>query len=218
MDGHRFDALTLRIAASRRGVFKALLAAAAGGVLGRAGEDRTEAAACRPVGSICTEDAACCSRRCGLKDRTGRRHCGCQSTADCPAPSNQCEEATCSGGVCSTRAKQNGIACNDGKTCTENDVCQDGVCRGTPKSCPVCKACSNGECRAVDSDARCAGSCVNGSCVNACLEVQALCDPISPTCCQVEPTECTYEANCRADQGEARCCRPIGARCGERCD
>jgi hypothetical protein len=71
VDGSRFDAMTLRIAASRRGALRALAAGAAAALLGR---DEAEAVVCRASGDICREHANCCSRLCSPKDATGRRH------------------------------------------------------------------------------------------------------------------------------------------------
>ncbi len=62
----------------------------------------------------------------------------------CPAP-DQCHDAgVCdpATGVCSNPSKANGVACNDGNGCTQNDTCQAGVCTsGAPLVCPAPDQC-----------------------------------------------------------------------------
>jgi hypothetical protein len=129
VDGSRFDALTLRLAVSRRGALRALVAAAGATLLGRLD---AEAAACRAPGSTCREHANCCSRLCGPKDATGRRRCQCQTAADCPTPANTCLKPTCTAGICSNPVQPDNAPCDDGDPCTGNDHCQAGICVGTP--------------------------------------------------------------------------------------
>jgi hypothetical protein len=82
MDDHRFDNLARHVAsaaATRRSAIKALLGAITGGALTLAGNRGSEAAACRPIGSVCREHANCCVKSCLpaslFQDRRAR--CGC---------------------------------------------------------------------------------------------------------------------------------------------
>src|SRR5205823_12085381 len=61
------------------------------------------------------------------------------------AAADQCHEAaTCdpTTGLCSSPAKPDGAACNDGNACTQTDTCQGGVCTGTnPVTCAAADQC-----------------------------------------------------------------------------
>jgi hypothetical protein len=150
----------------------------------------------------------------------------------CPVPAGPCLVAACAGGVCGTVPAPVGTACDDGDACTTGDVCTNGVCAGTPVVCAqACQACVGGRCQPIESDPDCPTGCCNGTCCAAhegcvegacqqvCLPVQGACDPVAPTCCDLGTLSiCSYEANCTANQEEARCCRPIGGQCADRCD
>lgn len=149
MDSDRFDRLTRDLAtrSSRRRVVRGIAASA----LALLGIERADARVCASPGALCREHATCCSGRCD-RDRSGRRRCQCQSVKDCPAPSGQCQVATCSDGVCGT-AIAVGQSCDDGDACTTNDVCQqNGTCVGSRVDCS-------------NLDTQCTqGVCVGGSC------------------------------------------------------
>jgi hypothetical protein len=121
MDDQCFDRLVQSLA--RPGTRRRLLAGFAAGALGAVGRHRAEAAACRPVGSVCREGANCCSRRCGDPDLAGRRYCRCQGAADCPAP-DACHAATCTAGVC-------------GVTATVDFATDPHHCGGCGRVCPT---------------------------------------------------------------------------------
>ncbi len=68
----------------------------------------------------------------------------------CPPPADDCHvQGTCNPktGKCSNPNAENGTSCNDGKACTKDDICTDGVCGGTPVTCtptnPSCKSTCN---------------------------------------------------------------------------
>jgi hypothetical protein len=44
----------------------------------------------------------------------------------------------------------NAAPCNDGDSCTVNDVCSGGGCTASPKVCSEGKICQNGECITVE--------------------------------------------------------------------
>ncbi len=188
MDGQRFDALT-RALAGRTSRRRAL--AVFLGAVGGGLVRSSASAAGQTAGALCNRNSQCASGVCGERDRAGRRRCQCVGAADCPAPANKCDRAVCQAGACTT---------------------------GTPKVCAPCKTCSDGSCVPLATDPRCDGVCSDGDCVSVCLPVQSACDPNTQNCCQDDVTECSYEANCTSGQGDARCCRPIGATCASRCD
>ena len=66
----------------------------------------------------------------------------CTGAADCLAMTDICNVGTCINGMCAkAEANENG-ACNDGKYCTENDVCQKGACvGGSSKFCSSLDSC-----------------------------------------------------------------------------
>jgi hypothetical protein len=83
----------------------------------------------------------------------------------CDQPPGPCFEAvgTCSGGGCSYAPKADGVTCDDGDACTENDACVAGACSGAPKACVTPPA---GHCASDMSFTSYAspGACVAGSC------------------------------------------------------
>jgi hypothetical protein len=131
MDGVRFDTFTRAFgtSGSRRRVLTGLVS----GALGLMGLRAADARRCSTAGEICREHANCCSGVCGEKDRTGRRRCQCASAADCPAPQNGCERATCEAGVCGIDGQ--------GPILLSNGTCATScVPTGTAANCP-CLAC-----------------------------------------------------------------------------
>ena len=48
--------------------------------------------------------------------------------------------------VCQTTPKNNGSACNTGNSCTIDETCQNGVCRGKTLTCDLNNQCRTGEC------------------------------------------------------------------------
>ncbi len=165
MDGSRFDSLTRAFA--EPGTRRRLLGGLVAGALGALGLRGTEAATCRAPGSVCREDANCCSKVCGPTNATGRRVCACPSPtvacngacvnpaafqsdpANCNAcgrrcPGAPCMSATCTGGTCGLTANPaaNGRSCDDGNSCTTGSTCLNGACQGgtTVSSSLTCPA------------------------------------------------------------------------------
>ena len=93
---------------------------------------------------------------------------------DCSDLDDQCVIGRCDEAIdqCVADNKENGISCNDGNPCTENDTCDTGVCSGTPKDCSSL----NTECTQ--------GTCSNGTCVSSPLNDGMACD--DGTFCQVD--------------------------------
>jgi hypothetical protein len=112
MDGSRFDALTKSL--TEPGTRRRLLAGVVATVLGAVGLRGAGAAACRPPGSVCRENANCCSAICKPKDRTGRRRCACSPPSlDCDG---QCLCGCFPGETCAT--------CSFARVCPPPTTCE----------------------------------------------------------------------------------------------
>jgi hypothetical protein len=91
-------------------------------------------------GDPCTTDT--CDPSTGMCQHTPLQGCTrCTNATQCPKPSNPCQQATCTGGVCGVAIRPNGTSCSDGNTCTSGDTCQNGVCLGTPVICALPQVC-----------------------------------------------------------------------------
>ncbi|MBI5538357.1 MAG: S8 family serine peptidase [Deltaproteobacteria bacterium] len=106
----------------------------------------------------------------------------------CPSD-NGCRETTACDtktGQCTGKAKPDGLLCDDKNSCTENDVCHQGVCQGQAKSCAPIDGC------------QLAGKCVNGFCNNPFAPDGTAC--AGGTClagkCQTAPASSDSESGC----------------------
>lgn len=224
MDGPRFDQLTRALTSfgSRRQVITSLTGLA----LGLVGLRSVDARVCSRAETICREHANCCSRSCGLKDRSGRRRCTCGSATDCPTPNRPCQIATCDAGVCGVTTVTDGTECVGG-------VCLNGTCSSCTETEGICAAnddCCSGICQKNRCVATVAGTCTVGSgtcgrgqcgCVTdsdgaiICAEFGACGDSISS---QADCEEGTYFVSpspfCGGDNGCLRPpCRPDYQSC-----
>lgn len=112
----------------------------------------------------------------------------CQFDRDCAQPSARCVERVCEDRRCVPRPKPNATPCDDGRPCTGDGVCTDGVCSIGPKSvdgsdcdnglfCDGVASCLDGLCAipvAVSCPAStnpCAKSVVCNEAARACVEV-----------------------------------------------
>jgi hypothetical protein len=74
----------------------------------------------------------------------------CQTAADCAAFTDACNTGACINGACGQLAANDYAPCDDGKFCTDNTACLEGVCTGgTTKTCPSSGPCSIGACDLV---------------------------------------------------------------------
>jgi uncharacterized protein (DUF2141 family) len=82
----------------------------------------------------------------------------------CDAPPSPCHAATgtCRDGVCDYDY-DNGAPCDDAQSCTDNDVCNNGVCAGTNRVCntPPAATCADGD---TLSRPAASGTCNGGTC------------------------------------------------------
>lgn len=119
-------------------------------------------------GDLCTSGDACQWGSC-----TGAK-------VQCPAKPSSCHhKATCNPatGTCSSLARRDGAACDDGNPCSTQDVCSAGVCLGkTWTRCPPLDSChhwgvcdpSTAACSSpmkADGTPCTGGQCVQGTCV-----------------------------------------------------
>ena len=71
----------------------------------------------------------------------------CTKAEDCAAMSDACNTGACINGECGKLPANDGSPCEDGKQCTQNDTCQQGVCKsGGLKTCPTNGPCTVGYC------------------------------------------------------------------------
>ncbi|XP_066021515.1 latent-transforming growth factor beta-binding protein 2-like [Pocillopora verrucosa] len=80
--------------------------------------------------------------KCDLRQCKINNHCHAYGTVN---PSNHCQDCNDSDKFAWTN--NNTLPCTDGKACTKNDRCSNGVCSGTPFSCLPCEECQNDVCR-----------------------------------------------------------------------
>jgi hypothetical protein len=97
----------------------------------------------RPAAGACAADAACV----GIF-----------------GPLVQCSVAACnlSTGLCVLRPAMDGVPCDDGDTCTAQDVCTFGECLGAARSCDDGNSCTDDSCDILS------GGCVNAPNEGAC--------------------------------------------------
>ena len=123
-------------------------------------------------GNACTQTDICQNGAC-----VGTNPVLCTPLDQCHAPGT-CNPAS---GVCSNPNQVDGSACSDANACTQNDVCQAGVCTaGAPVACPAPDQCHE------------PGACDPGS---------GLCsNPSRPngSACSADDDVCTQDDTCQA--------------------
>jgi hypothetical protein len=132
-------------------------------------------------GTSCVRDPYCGDGTCN-----GGENCSC---GDCPCEIHQhcaggscvddpwCGDGICNGGEGCGCSDCNGQGCDDGNTCTHDDVCSGGGCSGTAHGCcPVNSSCDDGH--ACSSGDKCQSdleTCSGSSCM-ACSGLMGSCD------------------------------------------
>ncbi len=178
-------------------------------------------------GNACTQVDQCQSGTC-----VGSTPLTCTAADQCHV-AGTCNPAT---GVCSNPPKANGTTCNDGNTCSTNDVCSGGSCGGTALDCDdgngcTTDSCASGTCLHVDNTAPCedgnvctAGdTCAGGQCIgggprscddnractsDACVVGTGCTHTQTPVCDTCHAGDCsTCRTQCAAD----------GAACSDGC-
>ncbi len=137
---------------------------------------------------------------------------GCAVAADCA--SGACTNNVCvnANNGCSSPAKLDGAACDDGKVCTQPDLCASGVCTSKAISCDDGNACTldicdagTGKCTATPAPngVSCTGGgvCASGACViavcgNGKTEGSEECDDANSNNGDGCSAQCTKEPTC----------------------
>ncbi len=122
----------------------------------------------------------------------------CTKAEDCVAFSDACNTGACINGECGVLPANDGSACDDGKTCTQNDYCDSGVCKsGTLKPCTASDPCMVGTCDVTtDSCVEVPGN--NGApcnfgdaCILSASCINGICQPNQQVDCSYLNTECS---------------------------
>ncbi len=124
MDYSTFDRLTRQLGrgGTRRSILRAAFALAFGAVGTARIESVSAAATKRANGRVCAKAADCQSGVCAA-GRDGRKRCGCNVAADCPAAPGDCVTVSCQAGYCGFGFKLPGTACGDAGACRNDGVC-----------------------------------------------------------------------------------------------
>jgi hypothetical protein len=116
----------------------------------------------------------------------------CTVAADCAGMTDLCNVGTCINGACAKTPANEFGACNDGKYCTENDVCQKGACvGGSPKYCASLDTCHLAVCDEELKTCKNIAGNDGAQCddMNACT-VAGVCQ--GGTCTQGQSVDCTF--------------------------
>jgi hypothetical protein len=194
---------------------------------------------CRPDGSCGkqpkTNGTACNAdnNSCTAGDSCQNGVCTPGAGIDCTTLTDQCNTGVCgSGGSCVREPKPNDTLCVAGSNlCIQTGACRNGSCAAGPAvvcepadACHVAGTCdpATGRCSTPNAPngTRCGsnGQCQNGRCVEPCLPTNAVCNPATDTCCNIEGDACAENANCVEAGEPGRCCRSEGAFCTTQCD
>ena len=109
------------------------------------GQERCGVCAGKGAGAACSDGDPCTADTVCAPVEGGMACVGTEK--DCTGLSGPCAVGACNtGGTCAAIARQNGLSCSDGTTCTTGDVCQGGQCQGTMMS--LCGAAAPQVCEA----------------------------------------------------------------------
>jgi len=146
----------------------------------------------------------------------------------CTSPPNGCylSAGSCFEGVC-YYDYLNGVTCNDGDPCTENDRCLSGSCAGTPMMCntpPDNRCVDSSILRAFSRNGSCfAGTCdypyQEVACAFGCDDGYCIGDPCHGVSCESPPNGCYFSPGFCNDSGVCEYEILNGAACddGETC-
>jgi hypothetical protein len=143
----------------------------------------------------------------------------------CNTPPSPCYEnaGTCQNGKC-TYAPADGKTCDDGNSCTEQDQCVSGACKGTAIVCNTAPArlckdastltvfttpgqCQNGKCSYGQADVLCTSGCKSGACQG---------DPCANVVCNTPPAGPCYSATGVCSGGTCSYLTTSGASCDDK--
>ncbi len=121
----------------------------------------------------------------------------CWLAEDCVAFSDACNVGACVNAQCAKLPANDGVSCDDGKFCTQNDLCDAGKCTGTLKFCSSTDACHIGTCD-IESD-----TCIEvpgnegqpcfdqNPCTQTGICKSGACEPGKPTDCSFMNGKCS---------------------------
>jgi hypothetical protein len=160
------------------------------------------------AGDLCGGDWKCVTGKCKLDPAT---------VVTCPAPTNPCMEASCSGGLCVETPVADNEPCSDGVACTKGDVCLAGACIAGKPACDDGNACTTDSCAAS-----------TGACTNTVKPDKTVCDDGNPCngadSCQLgvcaagagSACNCSVDADCATHDDENLCngsLQCVGGKC-----
>ena len=165
------------------------------------------------VGCDCDSDEDCADATlCDGSERCVNQECVEGTAVVCSPSSDPCLVATCAPvtGICGLVPAPGTPSCNDGKFCTQNDRCADGVCNGAQIGCDDFLDCS------IDGCTEVAGGCFHDKSQCECLQdsdcqdgtlcnggetcLLGDCMPGDPVECPETPDPCTTRL-CQAATG-----------------
>lgn len=77
----------------------------------------------------------------------------CTTDVDCAdADAGPGERTACVAGECAVVDRPDGVSCDDGKLCTEDDECLMGMCGGAPNDCDHRNICTENVCDEVSGE------------------------------------------------------------------
>jgi Lectin C-type domain len=143
-------------------------------------------------GGICRGTDSCASS--GVCSAATGMCTACTGATDCD-DLDPCTTDSCAAGAC--KHVNNTGSCNDGKSCTANDLCNNRVCAGT-STCPSDATCGGSTCRCNDtSKALCSNTCVTLATSNTnCGQCGRVC--ASGGSCQNSACKPSAASNCTA--------------------
>ena len=122
----------------------------------------------------------------------------CTTAEECAGSGDACNVGACINGECGKLPANDGSACDDGKQCTQNDYCDNGVCKsGSLKPCTASDPCMVGVCdTATDACVEMPGN--NGApcnfgdaCILSASCINGICQPNQQVDCSYLNTECS---------------------------
>ena len=157
-----------------------------------------------PVGATCDEDANACT----LDTCDAAGACVTGSTIDCSASSDDCNVGTCDPmtGQCGSVPSNEGMACDDGDTCTTMTSCVAGSCAGGDNTCQ-CQ--QDSDCAMFEDGDACNGTLICDS------SKQCVVDPSTTVTCDGSMDTACMENTCAPATGE---CAMQPANIGAGCD
>jgi hypothetical protein len=143
----------------------------------------------------------------------------CTASSQCSGLDDDCGKGACQNQKCVKQPSNENGACDDGKYCTDDTTCKNGVCGGgTKKHCESADPCNAGACD--DATQACkpvpandgAGCDDEDPCTNAGVCNGGICDKGTPLDCSHLDTQCTVGV---CDQAEGCIAAPKAGPCDD---